>query len=85
MDIAAFKENTKDTTLEMKNLGKGRSHRFKHNQQKTSVKENTKSKKLQAQNIQEKKDTVKNPNLKILDMEESEDSQQKGPANIYKN
>lgn len=59
MDIATLKKNTKDTTLEMKNLGKSRSHRFKHNQQKTSVKENTKSEKLQTQNIQEKKDSEK--------------------------
>lgn len=85
MDIAAFKENTKNTTLEMKNLGKGRSHRFKHNQQKTSVKENTKTESSKLKMFKKKKDTVKNPNLKILDMEESEDSQQKGPANIYKN
>jgi hypothetical protein len=47
------------------------------------VKENTKSKKLLTQNIQEIQDTVRRPNLRIIGIEESEDSQLKGPVNIF--
>ena len=46
----------------------------------TSVKENTKCKKFLTQNIQ---DTMKRSNLRIIGIEESEDSQLKGPANIF--
>jgi hypothetical protein len=49
----------------------------------TTVKENTKSKKLLSQNMQEKQDTMKRPDLRIIGIEESEDSQLKGPANIF--
>jgi hypothetical protein len=43
-----------------------------------------KSKKLQAQNIQEIKDTMGRTNLRIIGIEESGDFQFKGPANIFK-
>jgi hypothetical protein len=46
------------------------------------VKENSKSKKLLTQSIQEIQDTMRRPNLRIIGMEESEDSQLKGPVNI---
>ena len=49
----------------------------------TTVKENTKSKKLLTQNIQEIQDTRRKPNLRIIGIEESEDSQLKGPVNIF--
>jgi chromosome segregation ATPase len=49
----------------------------------TTVKENTKDKKLLSQNIQEIQDTMRRPNLKIIGIEESEDSQLKGPVNIF--
>ena len=49
----------------------------------TTVKENTKSKKLLTQNIQEIQDTMKRPTLRIISIEESGDSQLKGPANIF--
>ena len=49
----------------------------------TSVKENTKCKKLLTQNIQEIQDTMKRSNLRIIGMEEGEDSQHKGPKNIF--
>ena len=45
-----------------------------------TVKENTKSKKLLTQNIQETQNTMKRPNLRIIGIEESEDSQLKGPV-----
>jgi chromosome segregation ATPase len=49
----------------------------------TTVQENVKSKKLLAQNTQEIQDKVRRPNLRIADIEESKDSQLKGPINIF--
>ena len=49
----------------------------------TSIKENTKYKNLLTQNNQEIKDTMKRSNLRIIGMEEGEDSQHKGPKNIF--
>lgn len=47
------------------------------------MKENAKSKKLLTQNIQEIQDTMRRPNLRIIGIEDSEDSQLKGPVNIF--
>ena len=49
-----------------------------------TVKENAKCKKLLTQTIQEIQDTMRKPNLRIIDIEESEDSQLKGPVNTFK-
>jgi methyl-accepting chemotaxis protein len=49
----------------------------------TIVKENVKCKKLLTQNIQEIQDTMKRPNIKMIGIEESEDSQLKGPVHIF--
>ena len=49
----------------------------------TTVKENTKNKKLLTQNIQEIQDTMKRLDLGIIDTEESEDFKLKEPANIF--
>ena len=49
----------------------------------TTVKENAKCKKLLTENIQEIQDTMRRPYLRIIDIEESEDSQLKGPVNIF--
>jgi hypothetical protein len=49
----------------------------------TTVKENAKSKKLLIQNIQEIQNTTTRPNLRIIGIEKSEDSQLKGPVNIF--
>jgi hypothetical protein len=49
----------------------------------TTIKENAKSKKLLTQNIQEIQDTMRRPILRIIGIEESEDSQLKGPVNIF--
>jgi hypothetical protein len=46
----------------------------------TTIKENTKSQKVLTQNIQEIQDTMKRPNLRIVGIEENEDSLLKGPA-----
>ena len=48
----------------------------------TTVKENAKCRKLLTQNIQEIQDTMRRPNLWII-VDENEDSQLKGPANIF--
>jgi hypothetical protein len=48
-----------------------------------TVKENAKSKILPAQNVQETQDTMKRPKLNIIGIEDSEDSQLKGPVNIF--
>ena len=49
----------------------------------TTDKENVKCKKLLTQNIQEIQNTMRRPNLRIIGIEESEDSQLKGPVNIF--
>ena len=49
----------------------------------TTIKDSTKRKKILTQNIQEIQDTIRRPNLKIKGTEESEDSQLKGPVNIF--
>ena len=46
----------------------------------TTVKENAKCKKLLIQNIQEIQDTMRRPNLGILNTNEKEDFQLKGPV-----
>jgi methyl-accepting chemotaxis protein len=48
----------------------------------TMVKENAKCKKFLTQNIQEIQDTMRRLNLRITGIEESKDSQLKGPVNI---
>ena len=49
----------------------------------TTVKENAKCRKLLTQNVLEIQATMRRANLRILDIEESEDSQLKGPVNIF--
>jgi predicted RNase H-like nuclease (RuvC/YqgF family) len=49
----------------------------------TKIKENGKCKKILTQNIQEIQDTKRRPNLRIIEVDENEDFQLKGPANIF--
>jgi hypothetical protein len=49
----------------------------------TTFNENEKCKKFLTQNIQEIQDTKKRPNLRIVDIEQSKDSQLKRPVNIF--
>jgi prefoldin subunit 5 len=49
----------------------------------TTVKENAKGKKFLTQNIQEIQDTMRRPNLRIIDIDEKRDFQLKGPVNIF--
>ena len=48
-----------------------------------TLKENAKCKKLLTQNTQEIQDKMRRTNLSITGIEESEDSQLKGPVNIF--
>jgi uncharacterized coiled-coil protein SlyX len=47
------------------------------------VKENTKCKKVLTQNVQEIQDKMRRQNLMIIGVKESEDSQFKGPVNMF--
>jgi hypothetical protein len=49
----------------------------------TTIKENAKCKKILTQNIQENQDTTKRPNLRIIGVDENEEFERKGPANIF--
>ena len=49
----------------------------------STVKDNVKWKKLLVQNIQEIQDSMRRSNLRIIGIEESEESQLKGPVNIF--
>ena len=49
----------------------------------TTVKENAKCKKILTQNIQEIQDTMRRQNLQIIGVDENEDFQLKGPANVF--
>jgi chromosome segregation ATPase len=49
----------------------------------TTIKENGKCRKILTQNIQEIQDTMRKPNVQIIGVDENEDFQLKGPANIF--
>jgi uncharacterized coiled-coil protein SlyX len=49
----------------------------------TTFSENEKCKKTLTQNIQEIQDKMRRPNLRIIDIEESENPQLKGPVNTF--
>jgi hypothetical protein len=49
----------------------------------TTVKENANCKNLLTQNIQEIQDTMRRPNLRIIDIDKNEDFQIKGIVNIF--
>jgi chromosome segregation ATPase len=51
---------------------------------RTTIKENAKCKKILTQNIQEIQDTMRRPNVRIIGIDENENYQIKGPANIFK-
>jgi hypothetical protein len=50
----------------------------------TTIKEKAKCKKILTKNIQEIQDKMRRPNLQIIGVDENEDFQLKGPANIFK-
>ena len=49
----------------------------------STIKENGTCKKILTQNIQEIEDTMRRPNLRIIGVDQNEDFQLKGPANIF--
>jgi hypothetical protein len=49
----------------------------------TTIKENTKCKKILTQNTQEIQDTMQRPNLQIIGIDKNEYFQIKGPVNIF--
>jgi chromosome segregation ATPase len=49
----------------------------------TTIEENAKRKKILTENIQEIRETMRRPNLWIIGVDENEDFQLKGPANIF--
>jgi predicted ribosome quality control (RQC) complex YloA/Tae2 family protein len=49
----------------------------------TTIKENTKCKKILTANIQEIQETMRKPNLQIIGVHENEEFQLKGPVNIF--
>ena len=49
----------------------------------TTIKENTKCKKILTQNIQEIQNTIRRQNLRIIGVDENEDFHLKGPANTF--
>ena len=49
----------------------------------TTIKENAKLKKILSKNIHKIQDTMRRPNLRIIGIDENEDFQLKGPANIF--
>ena len=49
----------------------------------TTIKENAKCKKILTENIQEIQDTMRRLNLRIISIEEREDSQLKEPISIF--
>jgi hypothetical protein len=49
----------------------------------TTIKENTKCRRILTQNIQEIEDTMRRPNLQIIGVDENKDFQLKWPANTF--
>jgi hypothetical protein len=49
----------------------------------TTIKENEICKMILTQNMQEIQDTMRRPKLRLIDIEESEDSQLKGLVNVF--
>ena len=49
----------------------------------TTIKENAKCKKILTQNTQEIQNTMRRQNLRIIGVDENEDFQFKGPANMF--
>ena len=48
-----------------------------------TVREDTKAKKLITQNVQEMQDTMRRPNLRIIEIEEGEEYQLRGTVKIF--
>jgi hypothetical protein len=53
------------------------------NNMDTTIQENAKCKKILTQNIHKIQDTIRRPKLRVIGVDENEDFQLKGPANIF--
>jgi chromosome segregation ATPase len=88
MEVETIKRTQRETTLEIENLGNidaSISNRIQEMEERISgtedsienmdtiIKENTKSKRILNQNIQEIQDTMRRPNLRIIGIDEKED------------
>jgi hypothetical protein len=74
------KHNQQNTRDRRENLG----HIIYHKNHCYNNQKNAKCKKILTQNIQEIQDTMRRPNLRVIVIEESKDSQLKEPVNIFK-
>jgi hypothetical protein len=98
MEIEAIKKSQRETILEVENLGKtsgvidaSTTNKIQEIEERISGAEDTikknmtqqSKKKCLTQNIQELQDTMRTPNLRIIVIRESKDSQFKGPVNIF--
>jgi hypothetical protein len=99
MEEETIKKSQRETTLEIKILGKKSgtidaniNNRIQEMEERISgaedsmdtiIKEQAKCKKILTQIIQEIQDTMRRPNLRIIDIDENEDFQLKGPVNIF--
>jgi hypothetical protein len=98
-EVETIKETQRKAMLEIENLGKKSGtteyNRIQEMEERisgaedsignigTRIKENGKCKKILTQNIQEMQDTMRRPNLRIIGVDENEDFQLIGPANIF--
>jgi hypothetical protein len=102
MEVETIKKTQRETTLEIKILGKKSgtidasiNNRIQEMEEgisgaeesienmDTIIKENAKCKKMLTQNIHEIQATMRRPNLRIIEIDENEDFQLKGTANIF--
>jgi wobble nucleotide-excising tRNase len=98
-EVDTIKKTQSEATLEIETIGKipgTISYRIQEMEERMSgvqdsienisstIKENAKCKRILTQNIQEIQDTMRRPNLKIIGINEIEDFQLKGAANIFK-
>jgi chromosome segregation ATPase len=94
-EVDTIKKTQSETTLEIETLGKKSgtidasiSNRIQEVEEDsienigTTIKENAKCKKILTQNIEEIQDTMRRSSLRIIGVDENEDFQLKGPANI---
>jgi hypothetical protein len=86
IEFSGKKSGTIDASIsnriqEMEERISGAEHSIENSS--TTIKENTKCKKILTQNIQEIQDKMRRPKLWIIGVDENEDFQLEGPANIF--
>jgi len=93
MEIETIRKAQRETTLKIENPGKrsgvidaSTTYRIQEIEERISgAEDSVKHINLLTQTIQEIQDTMRRSNLRIIGIEESEDSQLKGPVNIFNN